>query len=311
MSQRGHGRRQEKLSFSRLGSWASCSQKYHYSYIEKLPRPNHIYFSYGKICHQIMENVNKHRLIGMPELYPLWPTAGIERSAFTDLYAAWMGTGNDFPDEDMDPYFLSSLAAIRYLAYTYTPEYEVTERPERRIECQIYNPSNGKRINQWALGFIDATCARSPHHDRLVLVDYKFVGRKWDEDEDLPGKSPKAEFDYQPTMYSYIMNQDIEFVFEIVTKPEVNLKPGQKNDIYRSPEKAMELIDQIQGKVNHQTITTDRDLSHRRRMYALIQQFKKAKENNLFYPSPAMSCYNYCDFADHCIEWGREDDGTG
>ena len=58
-----------KLSVSKAKVFADCKRKYKYSYIDKLPKKEYEFHTFGKLCHKVLEDFHRHYIDGGTEPY--------------------------------------------------------------------------------------------------------------------------------------------------------------------------------------------------------------------------------------------------
>lgn len=58
-----------RLSVSKVKTFESCAKKFQYTYVLKLPRKEHDFFSFGKFCHTALENFHIAYLNGSTDTY--------------------------------------------------------------------------------------------------------------------------------------------------------------------------------------------------------------------------------------------------
>lgn len=293
-----------RLSFSKINAFSDCSLKYKFRYVDRLRKPKAIQLHQGIIFHQALEKINKYRMVGFP--YPVFPN-GTADSLVHDIQSWW----SEVPETELarKPVegFIWETTLMVWKFIHYEAPYDLQGSPETELKRVLYDPRTGAEDKSVTItGVLDALGVFPGRSDSLapskVVIDYKTAKQGWQQG--------KADRDFQAAMYSYLLGEDVTFVYEVFTKPDTKLDTSTWPSYETNPIGWLMRMGNINWrklaqKVKHQTFIVEVGHEDRVRVYNWIQAFLRADEARAYSPSYSFGCWNRCEYAEECDEWGR------
>lgn len=264
-----------KISASRITTYADCSLKYRFQYIDKLDKMKEsVHLIYGSAIHEGLESLN----------ISLKNNNSFEiEDVLQSFHNSWNNElvlhklENDFFVPKL--YTMGINTLIKFC--NEMSDYEVLGT-EFEFEVPIKTISG----NEYTLyGLIDAIIKVK---DQMLIVDYKTSKE--------PYKKFKLDTSIQLSIYSYAIRY-------LLDNKIINFNTKKKKEDYIAYYILLKDYDTLSGdiKIQKKSITD----KHKNRMFYIINQFINGIENNIFIPNYNSQC-EWCEYKKECLEF----DGT-